>query len=160
MAVLGRSVEISPGCAGTLLEDVTVIDLEALVPQLFFATTEIVLDWLVVPGVLTVMVREFWPFVIIQLVGTVQIYSAALVISGIEYCKLVLFLQTFVGPVIDPVITGAGLLRLTEMDCELLSPQLLLAITERLPPVDPEFTVIVFVPWPLVILNPEVAVQV
>lgn len=58
-----------------------------------------------------------------------------------------------------PAITGAGLLRFTVIDCELLSPQLFLAITERVPPEEPALTVIVFVPCPEFMVSPEVAVQ-
>ena len=151
---------MSPGCAGTLFVAVTLMALEALDPQEFLAITEIELLVLVVAGVVTVIVLVFCPLLIVQLAGTVQIYSVALVIAGMEYSRPVLLLHTFVGPLIDPVITGAGSFNPTVIDCELLFPQLLFATTESVPPEEPAFTLIEFVPCPVLIDNPEVAVQV
>lgn len=76
-------VVILPGCAGTLLEAVTVKVVGELVPQLFFAATEIVLfEGDVVPAE-TVILLEVAPAVLDHPVGTVQIYSVAFVMAGI-----------------------------------------------------------------------------
>lgn len=66
--------------------------------------------------------------------------------------------QAELAPVIDPGADGAALIVIAALLAELV-PQLFVAVTEILPPVDPIVTVIAFVPDPLVIVAPVGTVQ-
>jgi len=128
--------EIAPGCAGNIAE-VTVIVCAVLLPQVLLAFTEIM-----PPVDPAVAIIELVVDVPVHPAGKVHVYDVIPETVGTEYVWVVPA-QAVVLPVIPEGCAGAVDVMVSAAVVSALLPQLLFALTERVPPVGPVVVVIV-----------------
>jgi hypothetical protein len=145
---------IVPGVVG-IPNTVTVIQDAELLKQVLESVTQ-----MLPPADPTVTVMEVVPCpeVIVHPVGTVQLYERAPLTGLMKYTRPDWLAQTVAEPVIAPGVGGV-LVRLMVMQLAELLKHVFESVTQMVPADVPEVTLMVVVPCPEVMVQPDGTVQ-